>query len=125
MANNPDLRPERAVNVELGARRLFKLGGHTLTVEGALFQIDRAPYEIAAAEARARAEQTAREVARLKGLAEAKAVADIFRYFGGLASELKGETIPLGEHVDYWDRLGWRDAFSSASLSTQIGRAHV
>ena len=25
--------------------------------------------------------------------------ADIFRYFGGLASELKGETLPLGEHV--------------------------
>jgi betaine-aldehyde dehydrogenase len=25
--------------------------------------------------------------------------ADIFRYFGGLASELKGETVPLGEHV--------------------------
>src|SRR4029434_7069060 len=24
---------------------------------------------------------------------------DILRYFGGLASELKGETIPLGEHV--------------------------
>ena len=23
----------------------------------------------------------------------------MFRYFGGLASELKGETIPLGEHV--------------------------
>lgn len=27
--------------------------------------------------------------------------------------------IPLGEHVDYWDRLGWRDAFSSASFSTR------
>src|SRR5277367_150556 len=26
-------------------------------------------------------------------------VADIFRYFGGLAGELKGETIPLGENV--------------------------
>jgi acyl-CoA reductase-like NAD-dependent aldehyde dehydrogenase len=25
--------------------------------------------------------------------------ADIFRYFGGLAGELKGETIPFGEHV--------------------------
>jgi acyl-CoA reductase-like NAD-dependent aldehyde dehydrogenase len=30
---------------------------------------------------------------------EAKNSADIFRYFGGLASELKGETVPLGEHV--------------------------
>lgn len=40
-----------------------------------LFQIDRAPYEIALAQAKARAEQTAREVNRLKGLAEAKAIA--------------------------------------------------
>lgn len=40
-----------------------------------LFQIDRAPYEIALAEARAKAEQTAREAGRLKGLAEAKAIA--------------------------------------------------
>lgn len=39
-----------------------------------LFQIDKAPYEIALAEARAKAEQTAREAARLKGLVEAKAV---------------------------------------------------
>ena len=39
-----------------------------------LFQIDRAPYEIAHAEARARAEQTTREMQRLKGLAEAKAI---------------------------------------------------
>ena len=30
---------------------------------------------------------------------EARLSADIFRYFGGLAGELKGETIPLGEHV--------------------------
>ena len=30
---------------------------------------------------------------------EMKGAADVFRYFGGLASELKGETIPLGEHV--------------------------
>jgi acyl-CoA reductase-like NAD-dependent aldehyde dehydrogenase len=30
---------------------------------------------------------------------EAKNAADIFRYFGGLASELKGETVPLGEQV--------------------------
>ena len=28
-----------------------------------------------------------------------KTTVDIIRYFGGLASELKGETIPLGEHV--------------------------
>src|SRR6266550_1103697 len=37
------------------------------------------------------------ELARI--VAEDKGAADILRYFGGLASELKGETIPLGEHV--------------------------
>ena len=39
-----------------------------------LFQIDRAPYEIALAEARAKAEQTAREEGRLKGLLARQAV---------------------------------------------------
>ncbi len=36
---------------------------------------------------------------RTQARPEARLVADIFRYFGGLGSELKGETIPLGEHV--------------------------
>jgi hypothetical protein len=27
--------------------------------------------------------------------------------------------VALGEHVDYWDRLGWRDPFSSASLTSR------
>jgi hypothetical protein len=27
------------------------------------------------------------------------------------------DVVALGEHVDYWDRLGWRDAFSSAMFS--------
>lgn len=36
---------------------------------------------------------------RTQARGEARMTADILRYFGGLASELKGETIPLGEHV--------------------------
>src|SRR5262249_52513522 len=54
----------------------------------------------------ARVEELARIIAEETGNAirtqarpEAKNSADIIRYFGGLASELKGETIPLGEHV--------------------------
>ncbi|MEP6594146.1 MAG: DUF1223 domain-containing protein, partial [Acidobacteriota bacterium] len=27
--------------------------------------------------------------------------------------------VTLGEHVDYWDRLGWRDPFSDASFSAR------
>ncbi|HEX4111814.1 MAG TPA: aldehyde dehydrogenase family protein [Stellaceae bacterium] len=54
----------------------------------------------------ARTEEIARVLALENGNAlrtqarpEAKNTADIFRYFGGLAGELKGETIPFGEHV--------------------------
>lgn len=54
----------------------------------------------------ARAEELARIVAEETGNAlrtqarpEVKNTADIFRYFGGLGGELKGETIPLGEQV--------------------------
>jgi acyl-CoA reductase-like NAD-dependent aldehyde dehydrogenase len=54
----------------------------------------------------ARVEELARIIAEETGNAlrtqarpEARGAADIIRYFGGLASELKGETIPLGEHV--------------------------
>ena len=36
---------------------------------------------------------------RTQARPEVRGAADVFRYFGGLASELKGETIPLGEHV--------------------------
>ncbi len=54
----------------------------------------------------ARVEEMARTIAletgnalRTQARGEARMAADIFRYFGGLASELKGETLPLGEHV--------------------------
>jgi betaine-aldehyde dehydrogenase len=53
-----------------------------------------------------RSEELARTIAletgnalRTQARGEANMTADIFRYFGGLGSELKGETIPLGEHV--------------------------
>ena len=56
--------------------------------------------------AEARAEELARTIAletgnalRTQSRPEARGAADVFRYFGGLAGELKGETIPLGEHV--------------------------
>lgn len=55
-------------------KRLYQ-EGETVKSGQPLFQIDRAPYEIALAEAKAKAEQTSREAARLKGLAEAKAIA--------------------------------------------------
>jgi betaine-aldehyde dehydrogenase len=44
------------------------------------------------------AEETGNAI-RTQARPEARLSADILRYFGGLASELKGETIPLGEHV--------------------------
>jgi acyl-CoA reductase-like NAD-dependent aldehyde dehydrogenase len=56
--------------------------------------------------AEARVEELARTIAletgnalRTQSRPEARSAADVFRYFGGLASELKGETIPLGEHM--------------------------
>jgi betaine-aldehyde dehydrogenase len=48
--------------------------------------------------ARIIAEETGNAI-RTQARPEAKSAVDILRYFGGLASELKGETIPFGEHV--------------------------
>jgi hypothetical protein len=54
----------------------------------------------------AEAEEVARTIAletgnalRTQARGEARLAADIFRYFGGLAGELKGETIPFGDQV--------------------------
>jgi betaine-aldehyde dehydrogenase len=59
----------------------------------------------------AEAEEIARTIALETGNAlrpqsrpEANNAADIFRYFGGVASELKGETVPLGEHMLVYTR---------------------
>ncbi|MDE1974173.1 MAG: aldehyde dehydrogenase family protein [Hyphomicrobiales bacterium] len=53
-----------------------------------------------------RVEELARTVAletgnaiRTQSRPEAKVTVDVFRYFGGLGGELKGETIPLGEQI--------------------------
>ena len=54
-------------------KRLYEEGAPVKAGQ-ALFQIDRVPYEIALADAKARAEQTAREEARLKGLLAQDAV---------------------------------------------------
>jgi membrane fusion protein (multidrug efflux system) len=54
-------------------KRLYQ-EGETVKAGQPLFQIDRSSYEIALAEARAKAEQTGREMNRLKSLIEAKAI---------------------------------------------------
>ena len=68
---------------------------------------DRGKALIAIAEAfEARVEEIARLIAletgnalRTQSRPEAKGAADLFRYYGGLAGELKGETIPLTEDM--------------------------
>jgi len=54
-------------------KRLYQ-EGETVKAGQPLFQIDRSTYEIALAEAKAKAEQSSREMNRLKGLIEAKAI---------------------------------------------------
>lgn len=36
-----------------------------------------------------------------------------------LSEEYKGKVFVLGFHVDYWDYLGWKDAFSNAAYSNR------
>lgn len=54
-------------------KRLFQ-EGETVKAGQPLFQIDRSTYEIAVADAKARADQTERELKRMKTLIEAKAI---------------------------------------------------
>ena len=54
-------------------KRLYQ-EGETVKAGQPLFQIDRSSYEIALAEAKAKADQTSREMNRLKGLIDAKAI---------------------------------------------------
>ncbi len=58
--------------------------------------------EAVEAEVEALARTIARETGnalRTQARGEARMTTDVFRYFGGLGGELKGETLPLGEHV--------------------------
>ena len=54
-------------------KRLYQ-EGETVKAGQALFQIDRSSYEIALSEARAKSDQASREMKRLKGLIESKAI---------------------------------------------------
>ena len=54
-------------------KRLYQ-EGETVKAGQPLFQIERSSYEIALAEAKAKADQTSREMNRLKGLIDAKAI---------------------------------------------------
>lgn len=40
----------------------------------------------------------------------------------GSDPQLAGRVVPLSFHVDYWNRLGWRDPFSSASWTARQER---
>src|SRR2546428_13858931 len=45
------------------------------------------------------------------------------RWLGGLGrgSTSVDSVVPLALHVDYWDRLGWKDRFASARFSERQG----
>ena len=53
--------------------------------------------------ARTLAQETGNAI-RTQSRPEVALVVDLFRYFGGVASEIKGETIPFGEHVLSYSR---------------------
>ncbi|MGI8564408.1 MAG: aldehyde dehydrogenase family protein [Candidatus Dormibacter sp.] len=73
----------------------------------ALVQIAEALGERSEDMARLIASETGNAI-RTQSRPEAKTAADIFRYFGGLAGELKGDTVPLGEnYVSYTVREPW------------------
>ena len=44
---------------------------------------------------------------------------DVLRELVGRQPLANINIIGLGEHVDYWDRLGWRDPFSAAAFTTR------
>jgi hypothetical protein len=44
---------------------------------------------------------------------------DVLRELVGRQPFKNINVIGLGEHVDYWDRLGWRDPFSAAAFTTR------
>lgn len=76
----------------------------------------------------ARAEELARTIALETGNAlrpqsrpEARLAADVFRYFGGLGGELKGETIPFGEQVLSYTR---REPLGSSAPSSRGTRRY-
>jgi len=87
--------------------RAVKAAKDAFPAWGAVPPRDRGRLLLRIAEAlEAQSEALARTIAletgnalRTQARPEARASADIFRYFGGLGGELKGETIPLGEHV--------------------------
>jgi hypothetical protein len=44
---------------------------------------------------------------------------DVLSQLAGRQPVPGAEVLALGEHVDYWDRLGWRDPFASAEFSAR------
>lgn len=82
-----------------------------------------------------RVEELAQTIARETGNAlrtqsrpEAKFAADTFRYFGGLAGEIKGETVPLGEHILSYTRrepMGVIGAIIPWNAPVQLGAMKI